>query len=146
MVTGTQGGWATVGLDEHAFLWHGSAGSAQDLNPPGAVYSKIFGMSASAQVGYSIFNSGGGQAGIWFGTPESFLSLSRCLPAGFSSAVATSVAESGGTYYVGGYAYNTEGLPEAFLWVGAVPAPSPAASLLIFGALAARRRRGRAGA
>jgi hypothetical protein len=142
MVPGTQGGWVTVGPTgrDHAFLWHGTAASAQDMNPPGAVYSEILGLSAGAQVGYCTFNTGG-QAGIWFGAPGGFLSLSQFLPAGYSSAVATCITEDADFYYVGGYASNPQGLPEAFMWVGAVPAPSSAAPLLAIGLLAVRRRR-----
>ncbi|MEX2218286.1 MAG: hypothetical protein WD749_05950, partial [Phycisphaerales bacterium] len=80
-------------------------------------------------------------AGVWFGTPESFLSIHQYLPPGYFNSVATSVAVENGTLYVGGYAWNGASQQEAFLWTGPIPAPGALLPLAAAGVFAWRRRR-----
>jgi hypothetical protein len=70
------------------------------------------------------------------------LSLGAMLPPGvYFQSTATCIAEQNGVYYVDGYAdRGSDLLPEAFLWVGTIPARG-AASLLAFAAVYAARRR-----
>ena len=100
----------------------------------------MFATCGSAQVGKAFVGLPQGGAGIWFGTPDSFVSLAAYLPAGYVESTATSVAFDGQTYYVGGYATNVAtNMHEAFLWVGV---PEPAAGLVVLaGMLGMRRRR-----
>jgi hypothetical protein len=138
---GQQVGWAEhTGQAEHAAMWTGSAASYVDLNPPGAGLSFLYGTCGSAQVGYANL-AGNNGAGIWFGTPDSFISLAAFLPAGYYQSVATCVAEANGTYYVGGYATSSATHnDEAFMWVG-VPSPATLAPLAGALLLPTRRRR-----
>ncbi|MEX2218956.1 MAG: hypothetical protein WD749_09370 [Phycisphaerales bacterium] len=140
MAPGEQVGVARFfGSNDHAALWRGSAASYLDMNPPGAGLSTLNATCGVAQVGYA--NLGGvNGAGVWFGTPESFLSLHQFLPHGYFQSVATSVVVEGGTLYVGGYATTPSG-DEAFLWTGPIPAPGALGLLVGAGLLAARRRR-----
>ncbi len=141
MSPGQQVGYAEhAGQSQHAALWRGSAASYVDLNPPGAGLSFLYGTCGSAQVGYANL-AGQDVAGIWFGTPESFVSLAAFLPAGYYQSSATCVAEAGGVFYVGGYATNSVSHnDEAFLWVGV---PGPGASALAFAAAGTLLRRRR---
>jgi hypothetical protein len=137
MAAGQQVGWAgRPGQNPHAAMWHGTAQSWLDMNPPGYGTSEILATCGSAQVGDAGFQA----AGIWFGTPDSFISLAQFLPPGYSLSTATSIAELNGVFYVGGFAVNDATQHgEAFLWIG-IPAP-PAALPLLLGAILARRRR-----
>jgi hypothetical protein len=131
------------GGGQRAAFWHGTAASYVDMTPPGAGTAMLNGTTPTAQVGAADLFSIGQTAGIWFGTPESFVPLAAYLPPGYSLSTATSVAELNGTYYVGGYALDSNLLPEAFLWIG-VPAPSSGLVLVACaGALATTRRRPR---
>jgi hypothetical protein len=131
MVPGQQVGFATFGSPglDHAGMWAGTAASWLDLNPPNS-YSRLMATCGTAQVG----ELDGFDAAIWFGTPGSMVDLHTFLPSGYSYSIATSVYESNGVFYVGGWAARSGGpSEEAFLWVG-VPAPSGLAALSIAGA------------
>ena len=138
MALGEQVGYANFGAGHHAILWRGTPESAVDMHPPWLFgVSELRATCGSAQVGVVQ----GGTAGIWFGTPGSFVDLAQFLPSGYGASVATSVAELNGTFYVGGYAYRAGTLDrEAILWIG-IPAPASAPVLLAAGVLAWRRRR-----
>ena len=141
MVPGQQVGWARIPFQtEHAAMWHGSAASHIDMNPSGAGGSHLWATCGSAQVGDA--NIGAGiVAGIWFGTPESFVNLAAFLPGQWDRTYATSIVQQDGLYYVGGYGYPAAGGgPEAFYWVG-VPAPGTGIGLLLGAPVLARRRR-----
>jgi hypothetical protein len=129
-------------LNEHAALWFGTPQSAIDLHPAqsGTGYSDLLATDGVFQVGVASIGTFG-HAGIWHGTAASFLDLHALLPPGYVSSSATSVDEYQGQTWVGGYATNSLGNREAFLWVS-VPAPA-SCGLLIFGALFAARRRPR---
>src|SRR5262249_8993863 len=138
MAAGQQVGYGrTPTGTTHAMMWHGTASSAVDFNPPGAGVSDFFATCGSAQVGRAHFGTTGfGEAAvIWFNSPTDFVDLSTFLPAGqFYNSVATSVTVFNGMYYVGGYASLAAGGGDhAFLWVG-VPGPSSGAVLAIFAA------------
>jgi hypothetical protein len=137
MAAGQQVGWAgRPGQNPHAAMWQGTAQSWLDMNPPGYGTSEILATCGSAQVGDAGFQI----AGIWFGTPDSFISLAQFLPPGYSLSTATSIAELNGVFYVGGFAVNDATQHgEAFLWIG-IPAPSAALPLLLGAILAPRRR------
>jgi hypothetical protein len=141
MVTGQQVGYARVSeapLIDHGAIWSGTAQSFIDLNPAGVTSSTLLATCGTAQVG-----SADGNAGIWFGSAESFLSLAQFLPPGqYINSAATCIIERDGLLYVGGYAQSPTGgvHSEAFVWIG-VPAPGPAAILLAMGIFAADRRR-----
>jgi hypothetical protein len=125
-----------------AALWPSIGAPYIDLNPPGIIYAALYATCGDAQVGSASTNQFGTTAGIWFGTPGSFVALNAYLPPGaYAGAVATSVAESNGIFYVGGYAYSAAtGRQEAILWVG-IPTPSGAPVLLASALFASRRRR-----
>jgi hypothetical protein len=142
MSSAQQVGSADFGSGTHAVMWRGSPNDYTDLNPPGAGVSVLYATCGSAQVGYANVVGLGVSAGIWQGTAASFIPLSPSLPPGYFNSVATCVAEQGGTYYVGGYAWNAATFqPEAFMWVGQVPAPGMAGTWLAAFAFAVRRRR-----
>ncbi|MEX2218957.1 MAG: hypothetical protein WD749_09375 [Phycisphaerales bacterium] len=140
MASGQQVGSVTyAAVGDHAALWRGTAASYVDLNPPGAALSVLNATCGVAQVGVANL-AGVNGAGVWFGTPESFISLHQFLGPGYFQSVATSVVVDGGTLYVGGYATTPSG-DEAFLWTGPIPAPGTLGVLLGAGLLASRRRR-----
>lgn len=105
-----------------ALLWN-SSGVPIQLNPAGAIASKVNGTNGVQQVGVAIF--GASHAFLWNGTAASGVDLN---PAGFalSEALATS-----GTRQVG-YATPTSGaLAHAMLWTGSASSAvdlSPAGS------------------
>lgn len=126
-----------------AATWQGTAESWRDLHPfPSFGQSYLYGTTGTAQVGWSnVPGFSSPQAGVWFGTPESFVRLSAFLPQGFGGeSIATCIIEDSGRYIVGGFADGPNGQHHAFLWTRDVPAPGTVALLLPL-ALAARRRR-----
>jgi hypothetical protein len=132
MAVGQQVGFGIFGTPsvDHAGIWSGTSSSWIDLNPAGSS-SILYATCGSAQVG--VLN--GLDAAIWFGTAGSVIDLHSFLPPGYSYSVATSVSDSNGIFYVGGWAYRSGGpSQEAFLWVG-VPAPSGLAALSIAGVI-----------
>jgi hypothetical protein len=137
-IPGLQVGWAETS-SHHAGVWFGSAASFHDLDPPGMA-SEAYGVCDGAVVGY--VTAGGFQwsPAIWLGPSFEFQQLP--IPAGYTSAYATSVEFRDGLYYVGGFAESPTREQDAFLWVG-VPAPSSLAVLGAPGAWAGRRRRGK---
>jgi hypothetical protein len=74
--------------DRHASIWPGSASSLVDINPAGAIYSEVHGMSDNQQVGVAIIG-GCYVAGLWTGTAGSFVNLN---PAGATASVASSTS------------------------------------------------------
>jgi hypothetical protein len=137
MVPGQQVGFAIFGSPsvDHAVMWSGTAASWIDLNPANGS-SILYATCGSAQVG----TLNGLDAAIWFGTPQSVVNLHSLLPSSYYFSIATSVYESNGLFYVGGWAARSGGpSEEAFLWVG-VPAPSGAPAL-VFASIVARGRR-----
>ncbi len=142
MAPGQQAGWVRrFDQNSHAALWSGTAASFLDLNPPSAAASFLYGTCGNAQVGNANLPGLGNTAGVWFGTADSFVPLAPFLPPGYFQSTATCIAESNGTFYVGGYATSiATGQDEAFMWVG-VPGPGPMTILLLAAPLATRRRR-----
>jgi hypothetical protein len=130
-------------LNPHAALWFGTPQSAVDLHPiqSGSGYSGLYATDGLYQVGVASIG-GGPHAGLWRGTAASFVDLQDFLPPGYGSSTATCVEEYQGQTWVGGYARNSSGNSEAFLWVS-VPAPASTTILIASGLLAARRRRPR---
>jgi hypothetical protein len=115
-------------LTFHAALWTGTAASFVDLNPPGSSISELFGADGGFQVGYA--SSG---AGIWAGTPDSFVNLHSLLTPGvYSLSEARSVWTDGVMVKIVGSAFNSVlARNEAILWTMTVPEPSTAALLVI---------------
>jgi hypothetical protein len=136
-IPGLQVGWAETS-SHHAGVWFGSAASFVDLDPPG-MSSEAYGVCDSAVVGY--VTAGGLQwsPAIWLGPSFEFQQLP--IPAGYTSAYATSVEFRDGVYYVGGYAQGPTSNADAFLWVGVPAPPSSVALLALAGLWAGRRRR-----
>ena len=64
-------------VGHHAIMWHGTAGSAIDLNPPGNLSDSGAGaVRCGIQIGgYHDYVTGLDHAGMWRGTPESFVDL-----------------------------------------------------------------------
>lgn len=127
--------------NNHAALWEGTAASFRDMHPFPDGLSRLNGTSGSAQVGYvnSEAIGTGIKAGIWFGTPESFLNLHQFLPPGASYSIATCIEEVNGVYTIGGYArYGI--YDQAVAWVGV---PSPSVAVILAGAGIWSFRRGR---
>jgi hypothetical protein len=104
-------------------LWHGSAASAIDLNPPGYDRSSGLGIAGTSQVGWGAGPATGGlqHALLWNSTAASGLDLHSYLTGlgpNFTSSVANGVADNGtivGTAYDGNHSY-------AVLWM---PVPEP---------------------
>jgi hypothetical protein len=136
VVPGQQVGFAIFGSPsiDHGVMWSGTASSWVDLNPPGSS-SVLRATCGSAQVG----TLHGNNAAVWFGSAGSV--INALLPPEYSYSIATSVYESGGMFYVGGWAERNGGpLQEGFLWVG-VPAPSGLSFLCCATCLGGLRRR-----
>jgi hypothetical protein len=127
--------------NSHAALWFGTSESAIDLHPAqaGTGFSELYATDGSFQVGDASIG-GGPHAGIWQGTAASFVDLHAFLPPGYGISVATSVDEYQGRTWVGGYAENSLGNREAFLWVS-VPAPGSTITLICVGVFTTHRRR-----
>jgi hypothetical protein len=140
---GQQAGSASYpgSLNEHATLWFGTAQSAIDLHPAQAAsgYSDLLATDGVFQVGVASIGSGP-HAGLWQGTAASFVDLHAFLPAGYGSSTATCAEEYQGRTWVGGYAVDSLGNKEAFLWVS-VPAPVSSVPLLAGAFFAVTRRR-----
>jgi hypothetical protein len=143
-ISGTQmvGLMLPTGPATHAALWPGFAPFAIDMHPfPGSTGSSaILGTDGFAQVGWShVPGYSLPHAGIWFGTPESFIDLNAFLPPGYTTSIAHSVTFDNGVFTVAGSAGDGN-TASAFIWVG-VPAPSSSALLAAAGVWAGRRRR-----
>ncbi|MFN0131784.1 MAG: hypothetical protein ACKVW3_04505 [Phycisphaerales bacterium] len=130
------------GTPGHAVLWNNTPESWRDMHPFTIGTSILHATTGTAQVGWSnVPGFSSPQAGVWFGTPESFIRLSAFLPPGFGGeSIATSIIEDGGRYIVGGFADGPNGQHHAFLWTRDIPAPG-AIALLVPLAFASRRRR-----
>ncbi|MCE2967513.1 MAG: GC-type dockerin domain-anchored protein [Phycisphaerales bacterium] len=105
-----QVGSATVGGQQLAALWSGSAESFVSLNPVGSIQSEANAVRNGQQAGSS-FIGGQQRAGLWNGTAESWISLH---PAGATTSVAMG---TDGTAQVG-YANISGGPERASLWNG----------------------------
>jgi hypothetical protein len=127
--------------NRHATIWSGTPQSAIDLHPAqaGTGFSELYATDGVFQVGDASIG-GGPHAGIWQGTSASFVDLHAFLPPGYGISVATSVDEYQGRTWVGGYATNSLGSREAFLWVS-VPAPASTIMLIGAGVFTTHRRR-----
>ena len=97
---GSLGGFAyyTSGTDyyPHAFGWAYPSLNPTDFSPVGTVTSKVLAVSGNKQGGYAGATAGNLHAGIWSGTPESFVDLH---PAGFVSSQVTAMAGNQQTGY-----------------------------------------------
>jgi hypothetical protein len=136
-----QVGWTRPGVQAHAAMWAGTADSWISLHPPGAQSSQANAVSPDGehQVGQAVFpGSPFTRAVIWRGTADSWLDLHSVLPAEYYASYATSVFESDGLFYVGGYAIR-DGIQEAILWVPEPASAVPLAAALL-GVIGARRR------
>jgi hypothetical protein len=125
MVPGVQVGWVSLpGVGYHAAVWHGSAASFQDFNPPssGSTGTRLFATTGRIHVGYGT-PTGVDHALINFGTPEAWLDLNQFLPTGYSGfSGANGVYPDGPTIYVVGYAIeDATQNRHAFLWIGTDP-------------------------
>jgi hypothetical protein len=126
----------------HAAVWTGTPQSAIDLNPYAGLDSTLYATNGEYQVGMAhVPGFAFPHAGLWHGTAASFLDLNQFLPAGYSDSNARSVQMVNGLLYVAGTAESPNGIGEAWLWIGQVPAPGSAPLLLVSSLLAARRRR-----
>jgi hypothetical protein len=144
MVPGQQVGHVRQILAAQAALWSGTPESLVILHPfPGIGQSFAYGTSGAVQVGAATdpatFST---HAALWMGSAASHLDLHQFLPTGYSSSAASAVWQDGDTVYVIGGAGNAStGRPEAWMWVGTIPAPSSLAPLGFTAFLAFRRRR-----
>jgi hypothetical protein len=108
-------GLNSLGGQDHALIWSGTASSAVDLNPSGYAASVALGISPNVnqQVGWA--SSDGDaldeHAALWTGTASSFLDLN---PAGSAQSAAYA---ANGTQQVG-FASATPNAPQAYLWYG----------------------------
>lgn len=93
-----------------AFIWSGSAASAVDLAPTGALNSTAFAISGSRQAGFANF-TGTANAGYWTGSAASFVNLH---PTGSTGSYGRA---TDGTR-VGGYAYFGDFNAKPLLWAG----------------------------
>jgi hypothetical protein len=122
MVPGVQVGYTIAASGVHtAALWHGTAASYVNLNPPGGD-AELYATTGSVHVG-DLGQGGLARAAVNFGTSNSWIGLHQFLPpqyGGFSRA--SVVYQDGPTIYVGGWAdNNASGFTEAILWIGTLP-------------------------
>src|SRR6185503_6525735 len=87
---GEQTGYAIVGGDIHAVLWHGTAASWIDLNPVGSPESFAYAVHAGRQVG-SAKVGGVDHACLWTGTAESWVDLHPFVPPEYWSSEADGI-------------------------------------------------------
>jgi hypothetical protein len=102
---------------DHAYLFHGSANTAVDVNPAGAVASDFTGIKSGVEVGSAQFGTGCAlsHAGLWRGTAASFVDLH---PTGVYGT-------TNGTFGLGtdgirevGYGLDGGNAQHAFVWSG----------------------------
>jgi hypothetical protein len=143
MAADQQGGWYKPLIGgQRAAVWNGTPQSMVDLHPFSGGGSIILGTTGEVQVGWAGLPNASARAALWLGTPESYVDLNSFLPPQYPSGRASAVWQDGSTVYVVGMAYNTQlGYPEAWMWVGTVPAPGAAAMILLTPLLLARRKR-----
>ena len=79
-----------VAIHLTASLWHGSAKSWIDLNPPNASESYAFTASNKIQAGWCTV-AGRHHAGVWQGSADSWTDLNRYVPSSFTGSQATGV-------------------------------------------------------
>jgi hypothetical protein len=112
----------------HACLWRGTAASFVDLNPPGLISSRLYGVDESQQVGIATVN-GAIHAAYWSGTARSFVDLHAVLPDNYSESDALAVWTDGLRTLVVGQAINrTTNATEAVLWK-LTPPPVPTVAI-----------------
>ena len=123
-----QVGYAAFASPGHAALWKGTAASFTDLNPAGASNgSVLYGVSGGYEVGYAMFGSTiAPNAGIWSGTPGSFVNLHSFLSPDFLWSEAQAVWTDGTTIRVAGWGIkgSPNGGSQAILWTLTVPEPA----------------------
>lgn len=121
-----------------ATLWSGTAASAIDLHPPGAMHSWAYDIDAGVEVGMATMPAP--HAVAWLGTAASMIDLHNLLPPGpqFSQSQAYSIDDAGIIY---GVAFDGAGRIHAVQWVG-VPEPGSIFLLIASGGglLMGRRR------
>ncbi|MBL9032697.1 MAG: hypothetical protein JNM80_13460 [Phycisphaerae bacterium] len=141
MAPGIQVGGAFTINGQRAGVWHGTAASFEDWNPPGASYSLMRATTGSIHVGRAGLPGAIGQSACaWLGSPSNIVNLHALLPPNYGLSEALAVWEGPGVVYIVGWGDdNLTASKHAFMWVG-VPAPG-AASLLLSGAILAVRRR-----
>jgi len=105
-----QVGRATIGVEVHAALWNGTAGSFVDLHPASAVGTSFAFASNGSKQGGEIFTATNVHAGLWNGTAASFVDLN---PGGAtdSSVRALSASQQVGDAKIGG-------VTRAAVWTG----------------------------
>lgn len=141
-IYGMSHGQLVGGVDSDAALWPSVSSPFISLNPPGVTAATLYATCGTAQVGQAV-TTDGGVAAIWFGTADSFMPLNRLLPGNYIASGATSICESDGLFYVGGWAINAiTDREEGFVWIGV---PEPAAPLFVCSILLVWRRRRQVG-
>lgn len=109
VAAGQQAGVVYLLGGQHAAIWSGTAASFKDLNPPGSAGSVIYATTGSQQVGAN--DSG---AGLWSGTPDSFVSLAPRDGKYYSVGLATiGTAQAG---YI--QSTNSGSYRHAIIWFG----------------------------
>jgi hypothetical protein len=116
-----QVGWARLGdgTHSHAGLWHNTAESFVDLNPPESTYSVATDVYDGTQVG-SVSVAGTMRASLWRGSALSWVDLSRFLPTNdlWISSEATGIwKDNNRTIVVGTATSFVTGRQQAILWV-----------------------------
>jgi hypothetical protein len=143
MAPGAQAGFARLAgeLNPFAAVWRGTAESYINMNPTGSGRSEIHGTTGQFHVGGAWFASLP-DAILWYGDrPDDYINLHALLPGSPGTSFARAVSVVGDRIYiVGDVSY---GAPrQAVLWIGTIPSPSAAITILGgLAALAHRRRR-----
>ncbi len=112
-----QGGLAYVDGKPHAAIWRGTAESFVDANPVGVWHSEIRDAVGDWQVGMA-----DGDAGLWNGSPESFINLHSVLDQSkYWMSRAYGMWTDGRTIKVAGAAWPASGGSHAMLWIITLP-------------------------
>jgi hypothetical protein len=131
---GQQVGYATIG-GRHAGMWSGRPQSWVDLHPSGYLGSEARCVSHGYQAGiaWSSYQPGWfvdyvfSHAGVWRGTPESWVDLHDLLPAGYEISEALDIEATSTDVWVVGRASTSDALPpswnpsHAVLWHASLP-------------------------
>ncbi len=80
----------------HALLWHGTAASMKDLQPPNFTDSCARAAHGKVQVGYGHSSASGAlHALLWRGSAKTVVDLHQYLPANFTSSEAYAIDAAG---------------------------------------------------
>lgn len=122
-------------------LWRGSADSAVIMTPDGFGGGELAATDGVRHVGLASIGSAG-YAGIWMSDdPNSFVNLAALVGNNVAGSEANAISSDANHIYVAGQIRLGDGPLQGVVWVQDIPAPGPAALMLM--GVGAMGRRGR---